>query len=121
MTILSILLSAFFLFASSIKITGWQNYIHTTQMSFFKKYGLTQLHMILIGIIELSAAISLLISNIFNVPTLMIYGALSITIVSSGAIVFHCKYDTIKDAIPAITTLLMSVWLVGLSNVFTSL
>lgn len=118
MTILSILLSAFFLFASSIKITGWQNYIHTTQMSFFKKYGLTRLHMILIGVVELSAAISLLVSNILNMPTLMIYGALSITIVSSGAIYFHCKYDTLKDAIPAITTLLMSIMIFVLNNAF---
>jgi len=36
------LLSAFFLFASSIKILGWQQFIFKTQLAMFIKYGLNR-------------------------------------------------------------------------------
>jgi hypothetical protein len=112
MTIITILLTLFFIFASSIKILGWQKFIFETQLTFFKKYGLNRLHMFFIGLIELSAAISLTSSIIFNFDILNGIGALVIAFTSLGAIYFHLKFDTIKDAIPAIVTLLLSTILI---------
>ena len=68
--------------------------------------------MFFIGLIELSAAISLTSSIIFNFDILNGIGALVIAFTSLGAIYFHLKFDTIKDAIPAIVTLLLSTILI---------
>ncbi|MCW8833006.1 MAG: DoxX family protein [Colwellia sp.] len=112
MTIITILLTFFFIFASSIKILAWQKFIFETQLIFFKKYGLNRNHMFCIGLIELSAAITLVISMIFDFEVLNGIGALGIAFTSLGAIYFHLRFDTIKDAIPAIVTLLLSTVLI---------
>jgi hypothetical protein len=112
MTIITILLTLFFTLASSIKILGWQKFIFETQLTFFKKYGLNRIHMFLIGLIELSAAISLISSITFHFEILNGIGALGIAFTSLGAIYFHLRFDTIKDAIPAIVTLLLSTILI---------
>ena len=112
MITITILLTIFFTFASSIKILAWQKYIFETQLSFFKKYGLNRMHMFLIGIIELVAVITLVSSLILNYEILMGFGALSLAMTSLGAIYFHLKFDTFKDAIPAIVTLLLSTILI---------
>lgn len=108
MTIITVLLALFFTFASSIKILGWQKFIFETQLTFFKKYGLTRIHMFLIGLIELAAAITLVSSVIFEHELLNGVGALAIAFTSLGAIYFHLRFDTVKDAIPAILTLSLS-------------
>ena len=52
--VISGLLTAFFIFASSIKILGWQKMIFETQLEFFKKYGLNRTIMVsTIGLINL--------------------------------------------------------------------
>lgn len=112
MTIITILLAVLFIFASSIKILGWQKLIFDTQLTFFKKYGLTRFHMILIGMIELSAAIFLAASILFDHEILNGIGALGIALTSLGAIYFHLKYDTIKDTIAALITLSLSTILI---------
>lgn len=115
MIIITVLLALFFTLASSIKITGWQKFIFETQLTFFNKYGLRRVHMFLVGILELSAAILLVASLIFDHKTLNSLGAATIAFTSIGAIFFHLKFDTIKDAMPAIVTLLLSLALL-LSN-----
>ncbi len=113
MITITILLTIFFTFASSIKILAWQKYIFETQLSFFKKYGLNRMHMFLIGIIELVAVITLVSSLILNYEILMGFGALSLAMTSLGAIYFHLKFDTFRDAIPAIVTLVLSAILIA--------
>jgi hypothetical protein len=113
MITITILLTIFFTFASSIKILAWQKYIFETQLSFFKKYGLNRMHMFLIGIIELVAVLTLVSSLIFNYEILNGLGALSLAMTSLGAIYFHLRFDTFKDAIPAIVTLMLSAILIA--------
>lgn len=108
MIVITALLALIFTFASSIKILGWQKFIFETQLTFFKKYGLNRIYMFLIGIIELAAAVSLAGSIIFNHEILNGMGALAIAFTSLGAIYFHLRFDTFKDAIPAIVTLSLS-------------
>ncbi|MCU7930150.1 MAG: DoxX family protein [Candidatus Thiodiazotropha sp. (ex Codakia rugifera)] len=102
-TILSGLLTAFFLFASSIKILGWQNYIFKKQLEFFIKYGLNRTLMALVGCVELFGAIALWLPG-----HLGILGALVLLGTSAGAIFFHLRFDTWKDGIPAMVTLTLS-------------
>jgi hypothetical protein len=112
MTIITILLTLFFIFAGSIKLLGWQTFIFETQLKFFIKYGLNRSHMFYIGVIELSAAISLASATILDFEILNVLGALGISFTSIGAIFFHLRFDTVKDAIPAIITLLLSTILI---------
>lgn len=108
MYIITSFLGLFFLFASSIKIAGWHRFIFETQLKFFRKYGLNRNHMILIGVIELSASLLLLSSFVLENDMNLAVGSVGIFLTSLGAIYFHLKYDTVKDAIPAMTTLTLS-------------
>ncbi len=108
MLVITILLVLFFLFASSVKILGWQKFIFETQLIFFKKYGLNRNHMFLVGLIECIASLLLVISLLINRDDVQALGALGIVLTSVGAIYFHFKFDTLKDAIPAIITLTFS-------------
>ncbi len=102
-TIAMCLLTVFFLFASSIKILGWQKFIFETQLKMFIKYGLNRTLMALIGMVELFGAITLWLPAYFS-----ILGALALFGTSVGAIFFHLKFDTWKDGIPAMITLALS-------------
>ncbi|MEH6584004.1 MAG: DoxX family protein [Halioglobus sp.] len=53
--VISGLLTAFFVFASSIKILGWQKMIFETQLKFFKKYGFNRMIMAMVGFVEMLA------------------------------------------------------------------
>ncbi|MEZ9524436.1 DoxX family protein [Enterovibrio norvegicus] len=101
--IVSLMLSVFFIFASSIKILGWQKTIFDTQLVFFEKYGLSRQIMFLVGCIELCGAVTILSSGMIGVM-----GAATLLVTSAGAICFHVRFDTWKDGIPAIVTLLLS-------------
>ena len=109
-TIIIGLLSAFFLFASSIKILGWQKFIFETQLGMFFKYGLNRQIMALVGVVELFGAIAIW----FQVSWLGPLGALALLGTSIGAIGCHLIWDTWKDGIPAMITAVLSgviVWL----------
>ncbi|KLV04091.1 membrane protein [Photobacterium aquae] len=106
--VFKILLSAFFLFASSIKLLGWQKYIFQTQLAFFHKYGLNRRHMFAVGVIECASAVALWLP-IKYVPFL---GAGALALTSIGAMFFHFRFDRFQDAIPSIVTLVISI-LVG--------
>jgi len=105
MTILVIsgLLTAFFIFASSIKIFGWQKMIFETQLEFFRKYGLNRTIMALVGVVELFGAIALWLPSYLGAA-----GALALLGTSAGAICCHLYFDTWKDGIPAMITLTLS-------------
>jgi hypothetical protein len=111
MTILTILLALFFTFASSIKILGWQKFIFETQLAFFKKYRLNRVQMLWVGLAELAAACLLMISIYLSNELLNGVGSVMIALISMGAIYFHLRFDTLKDAIAAIVTLVLSTTL----------
>lgn len=120
MFVITVLLMLFFLFASSIKLIGWQKFIFETQLTFFKKYGLNRIHMFLVGLVELSASILLVASIFLDHDVIQAIGALGIAFTSLGAIYFHSRFDTFKDAIPAIMTLSLSVILLIANSSFVA-
>lgn len=108
MTPITLLLAIFFTVASSIKILAWQRHIFATQLAFFKKYGLNRMAMLMVGLIELSAALLLFGSVYLTDLELNRMGALILAITSIGALYFHYRYDPLKDAIAALITLILS-------------
>lgn len=108
MTVISVLLILFFGFASSIKIWGWQKLIFSIQLSFFNSYGLSRRHMFMVGWLELTSSLALLWSLVFANEMINVAGAIGIAFTSLGAIFFHLRFDTAKDAIAAILTLTLS-------------
>lgn len=101
--LISGLLTAFFVFASSIKILGWQKMIFEAQLEFFKKYGLNRTVMALVGCVELFGAIALWLPSYIGIA-----GILALLGTSAGAICCHLYFDTWKDGIPAMATLTLS-------------
>lgn len=99
-TIIIGLLSAFFLFASSIKILGWQKMIFETQLAMFIKYGLNRQIMALTGFAELFGAVAIWFQGSW-IGTL---GALALLGTSVGAIGCHLIWDTWKEGVPAMIT-----------------
>ena len=102
-TVITCLITLFFVFASSIKILGWQKLIFETQLQFFIKYGLNRQVMALVGIVELFGAIAIWLPGFMGIA-----GALAIFATSAGAIFCHLRFDTWKDGIPAMITLILS-------------
>lgn len=102
-TIIIALLSAFFLFASSIKIFGWQKFIFETQLEMFIKYGLNRQIMRLVGTVELFGAIAIWFQTSWLRP-LSAFAILGTSIETIGC---HVNWDTWKDGIPA---MIKAVW-----------
>ena len=104
------LLIAFFIFASSIKLLGWQKFIFDTQLAFFHKYGLNRVMMFLVGIIELTGAILLTLFLVNPTVGWFLYvGAGLIAVTSIGAMFFHFRFDKFSDSIPSLVTLALSM------------
>ena len=72
--------------------------------------------MLLIGLIEFSASLLLAFSLLLTQSTLQAFGAIAIAFTSVGAIYFHLRFDTLKDALPAIVTLTLSLILLIFSD-----
>lgn len=104
LTIVIALLSAFFLLASSIKLTGWQKKISETQLAMFESYGLNRQMMFLVGIIELFGAVTIWFQESWVGPL----GAAALLATSIGAIFCHLIFDTWKDGVPAMITAALS-------------
>ena len=100
MTIIIGLLSAFFLFASSIKILGWQKMIFETQLAMFIKYGFNRQIMAVTGFAELFGAIAIW----FQGSSIGTLGAMALLGTSVGAIGCHLIWDTWKEGVPAMIT-----------------
>ena len=99
------LLTAFFLFASSIKIFGWQDKIFRVQLAMFESYGLNRSIMRLVGVVELFGATAIWFTGTLIGPI----GALALAGTSVGAIGCHLIFDTWKQGIPAMFTLALSM------------
>lgn len=113
-TIITTLLGAFFVFASSVKLLGWHKLIFTTQLAFFVKYGLNRQWMFMVGAIELTAAVLIISPLLITVPiaaSLSLVGAAGLAAVSFGAIACHLWFDSWRDGIPAMVTLVLSGYL----------
>jgi hypothetical protein len=102
-TVISSILSVFFIFASSIKIFAWQKKIFDIQLSFFIKYGLNRQIMLLVGCVELTGAVLIWLEGYA-----VLLGIMALAGTSAGAIFCHLKFDTWKDGIPAMVTLTLS-------------
>lgn len=100
MTVIIALLSAFFIFASSIKIFAWQKKIFEIQLGMFEKYGFNRKIMMLVGFVEMSGAIAIWFQSSILGPL----GALALLGTSVGAIGCHLIWDTWKDGVPAMIT-----------------
>ncbi len=98
------LLSAFFLFASSIKIFGWQQRVFQIQLEMFESYGLNRQIMFLVGCAELFGAIAIWFQSSWVGPL----GALALLGTSLGAIFCHLVFDTWKQGVPALITASLS-------------
>lgn len=105
-TIATGLVSTFFLFASSIKIFGWQDKIFQVQLEMFKSYGLNRNIMRFVGIVELFGATAIW----FSTTPFGFLGALALVGTSVGAIGCHLIFDTWKQGIPAMITLVLSLY-----------
>ncbi|MGF1714913.1 DoxX family protein [Photobacterium chitinilyticum] len=111
LTVVIALLSAFFLFASSIKLFGWQKMIFDKQLVFFHSYGLNRQVMVVVGLAELFGGLAIWFqSSLFGT-----LGALALLGTSLGAIICHLRFDTWKDGIPAMITLSLSSMIVYFS------
>ncbi|RTR34161.1 DoxX family protein [Shewanella atlantica] len=110
-TVIIGVLSAFFLFAGSIKLLGWQKMIFEKQLEFFHSYGLNRQIMALVGVVELLGATSIW----FQGSTPGVLGAALLFSTSLGAIFFHLRFDTWKDGVPAMVTLILSGVVIFLS------
>ncbi|MCF7505564.1 DoxX family protein [Vibrio sp. L3-7] len=112
-SVVSVLLVAFFLLASSIKIVAWQRKVFEIQLGFFKSYGLNRMVMFLVGLVEFTGAVLLILalSGVSSEQTQLVGGAI-LGATSIGALYFHLRFDTWKDGIPAMFTLLCSSLLV---------
>ncbi|MGF1729095.1 DoxX family protein [Photobacterium kasasachensis] len=106
------LLSVFFIFASSIKLLGWQKMIFEKQLAFFHSYGFNRQFMFLVGLAELFGGIAIWFQGSFW----GVLGALALVGTSMGAIVCHLRFDTWKDGIPAMITLVLSSMVVYFSS-----
>ena len=104
--IISALLSLFFLFASSIKILGWQKAIFEPQLAMFIKYGLNRQIMALTGFAELFGAIAIWFQDSWVGPL----GALALLCTSIGAVFCHLVWDTWKEGVPAMITAALSAY-----------
>jgi hypothetical protein len=101
--VFSSVLTMFFLFASSIKILGWQKNLFSLQLEFFIKYGLNRQIMSAVGFVELFGALAIWLPGMPGIA-----GTLALVATSAGAIFFHIRFDTWKDGIPAMITLSLS-------------
>ena len=112
-TVVSVLLVVFFVLASSIKTIAWQKKVFEIQLGFFKSYGLNIKIMFLVGLVELTGAALLILAlcDISPAQTQLMGGAI-LGVTSIGALYFHLRFDTWKDGIPAMITLLCSGFLV---------
>lgn len=98
------MLSAFFLFASSIKIFGWQRKVFEIQLEMFENYGLNRQFMFLVGCTKLFGAVAIWFQSSWIGPL----GALALLGTSIGAIFCHLVFDTWKQGVPAMLTLALS-------------
>ncbi len=92
---------------------GWQKKLFEIQLGFFKSYGLNRMVMFLVGLVEFTGAVLLILAlcGVSSEHTQLMGGAI-LGATSIGALYVHLRFDTWKDGIPATVTLLCSSFLV---------
>ena len=93
------LLSAFFLFASSIKIFGRQKMVFETQLAMLESCGFNRQFMLLVGLAELFGSFAIWFPGVLGA-----LGPLALLGTSVGAIYCHLRFDTSKQGVPAMIT-----------------
>ena len=83
------LLSAFFLFASSIKIFGRQKMVFETQLAMLESWGFNRQFMLLVGLAELFGSVVIWFPGVLGA-----LGPLALLGTSVGAIYCHLRLDT---------------------------
>lgn len=107
--VLTTVLVFFFFLVGFVKATGLPKKIFEHQReSYFNEYRIGRKGIFFIGLWEMFGAISIIFVN----HLISLIGAFAIFKVSLGATFYHMKHDTIKDAVPAITMLVLSATLV---------
>ncbi|RMD67176.1 DoxX family protein [Candidatus Pacearchaeota archaeon] len=102
------LLAVMFGFAGSVKLFGEpRNVFRSLDRGFFRRYGLTRTQVRWIGVFEL-LGVALLALSFFQ-KFLIILGALVLLVISLGALGFHLKHDTIREAAPSIVAVVLSL------------
>ena len=93
------------------KATSYRGKDALSLKSEFAVYGLSEPMYYIVGTLKLSAAVALLLG--VAIPSLVLPGAGVMAILMLGAVVMHIKVgDPIKKYVPALTMLLMSVFLI---------
>jgi uncharacterized membrane protein YphA (DoxX/SURF4 family) len=101
--IVSVLLAALFLFASSIKLLGVRQSLEARD-----HFGISPTFWRVIGLLELAGVIGVLVGLWW--PPLGIAAAVGLALVSVGAIVSHVRAsDRPSDAVPAAVGLILAV------------
>ena len=100
------IVSLFFLFASTVKIFGRPHAMFEYQLeNYFIAYGLNRQIMFLIGLAELIGAVTIWYHRTHWIG---LVGAAVLVVVTTGAIVFHLRFDTGREAVPAVVMLVLS-------------
>ena len=103
---ISIGLGCFFTFVGGVKTTGMPSQLFEYQKEkYFDNYGIPRYGIFGIGSGELFGAFTIIA---FRNKPFSLYGALALFCISCGAISFHLYFDTVGEAIPAITTATLS-------------
>ena len=112
-TVIAWLVTACFLFAGTVKLVGWPAGIFDNQMTtYFDAYGISRDLVRMIGVAELFGGMTIWLHRRHWVG---LAGAATLVVVTSGAIVFHFRYDTAREAVPALV-----MWLLSGSVLLTS-
>ena len=105
LAMISLELTIFFLFSSCVKIVGLPKSRHSAYLYFFKKCGLNQGVLLLVGVLELFGAATLWFPNYLG-----ILGVLALCLTSAGMVYCRVYFDTWKNGLVPMATLLLSGW-----------
>jgi len=91
--------------------TSYRGAVSKSLKEEFAAYGLPEWMFYLVGFLKVSSAIAILVGFLF--PALIAVGAAVISVLMLGALVMHVKVkDPLLKSLPAISMLLMSLFLV---------
>jgi hypothetical protein len=106
--------SLFFLFASTVKIFGRPQGMFEYQLEhYFIAHGLSREIMRVVGLAELFGAVTIWYHRTHWIG---LAGAAALVVVTTGAMVFHLRFDTAREAVPAVVMLALSGYVLLVSG-----